>query len=108
MRLFQDKVFWSRNLQQDMNSYMQKLKSPLNQMHNLTRYSKKPENSKLSILLQNTFKTARLEPNVDESKLQKILDKMAEMNFKIIDLKKQCNEARFSPDMQNKLRSLGK
>lgn len=57
--------------------------------------------------LQNAFKTAKLDPNVDEYKLQKILDKMSELKFKIIDLKKQYNEAKFSPDMQNKLRSLG-
>ncbi len=57
--------------------------------------------------LQNAFKTAKLEPNVDESRLQKILDKMSELKFKIIDLKKQYNEAKFSSDMQNKLRSLG-
>lgn len=58
--------------------------------------------------LQDLYNTSKLEPNIDEAKLQQILLDLETLDKKLIDLRKRYQEAQFSPDMQNKLRTLGK
>lgn len=58
--------------------------------------------------LQDLYNTSKLEPNIDEGKLQQILLELETLDKKLIDLRKRYQEAQFSPDMQNKLRTLGK
>lgn len=58
--------------------------------------------------LQDLYNTSKLEPNIDEAKLQQILLDLETLDKKLIDLRKRYQEAQFSPDMQNKLRVLGK
>ena len=58
--------------------------------------------------LQDLYNTSKLEPNIDEAKLQQILIDLETLDKKLIDLRKRYQEAQFSPDMQNKLRVLGK
>lgn len=58
--------------------------------------------------LQDLYITSKLEPTVDETKLRQILSDLETLDKKLIDLRKNYQEAQFSPDMQNKLRVLGK
>lgn len=58
--------------------------------------------------LQDVYANSKLEPNINESKLQRILYDLEAMDKKLIDLRKKYQESQFSPDIQNKLRTLGK
>lgn len=58
--------------------------------------------------LKNLYDTAKLSPNADSAKAQEIIKELDQMSSKLIDLKKQFREAQFSPEMQDKLRILGK
>ena len=58
--------------------------------------------------LKNLYDTAKLSPNADSAKVQEIIKELDQMSSKLIDLKKQFREAQFSPEMQDKLRILGK
>lgn len=57
--------------------------------------------------LQNLYNQTKLEPNVDQSKIDEILRNLELVDRKLIDLRKKHQEAQFSPDMQNKLKLLG-
>ena len=58
--------------------------------------------------LKNLYDTAKLSPNADSARIQEIIKELDQMSSKLIDLKKQFREAQFSPEMQDKLRILGK
>ena len=58
--------------------------------------------------LKNLYETTKLSPNTDSTKVQEIIKELDQMSSKLIDLKKQFREAKFSPEMQDKLRILGK
>ncbi len=58
--------------------------------------------------LKDLYATSKLEPNIDEAKIKQILSDLETLDKKLIDLRKEYQEAQFSPDMQNKLRLLGK
>lgn len=57
--------------------------------------------------LQNLYNQAKLEPNIDQSKINEILSNLEAVDKKLIDLRKSHQEVQFSPDMQNKLKLLG-
>lgn len=57
--------------------------------------------------LQNELSQAKLEPEIDQSKIDEILRNLEVVDKKLIDLRRKHQEVQFSPDMQNKLKLLG-
>ena len=57
--------------------------------------------------LVEKYKQAKLEPSIDEAKIEEILNKASQIKGKIIELKKEFEFVQFSPEMQNKLKLLG-
>lgn len=57
--------------------------------------------------LQNLYSQAKLEPSIDQSKINNILNDLDVVWKKLTELRKKQQELQFAPDMQNKLRLLG-
>lgn len=57
--------------------------------------------------LQNLYNQAKLEPEIDQNKINEILSNLEIVDNKLIELRRKHQETQFSPDMQNKLKLLG-